>query len=215
VLPGGGVPLLRAIKALDGIKVENSDQQTGIEIVRKAIQMPARQIIDNSGADGVVIVGKLIENPSYSYGYNAQTDEYGDLIKLGIVDPTKVVAHRAPGRRIGRGFDRHHRGDDHRAPEEGNSGISAWRDGGNGLLKNPVCSVNSSVLITPTPIPLARAMVERLGWRDAQKKRWSKFDSEDYERGCRPELPDRLAASAGGRTDRRRHRVSISTARGK
>jgi chaperonin GroEL len=91
VLPGGGVPLLRAIAALNGIKVENSDQQTGVEIVRKAIQMPARQIIDNSGADGAVIVGKLIENPSYSYGYNAQTDEYGDLIKLGIVDPTKVV----------------------------------------------------------------------------------------------------------------------------
>ncbi|MBO0733736.1 MAG: chaperonin GroEL [Methylocapsa sp.] len=91
VLPGGGVPLLRAIKALDGIKVENSDQQTGIEIVRKAIQTPARQIIDNSGGDGAVIVGKLIENPSYSFGFNAQTGEYGDLMKLGIIDPTKVV----------------------------------------------------------------------------------------------------------------------------
>jgi chaperonin GroEL len=91
VLPGGSVPLLRAIQALDGIKVENSDQQTGIEIVRKAIQSPARQIIDNSGADGAVIVGKLIENPSYAYGYDAQTGEYGDLIRLGIIDPTKVV----------------------------------------------------------------------------------------------------------------------------
>ena len=91
VLPGGSVPLLRAIKALDGIKVENSDQKTGIDIVRKAIQTPARQIIDNSGADGAVIVGKLIENPSYAYGYDAQNDEYGDLIKLGIIDPTKVV----------------------------------------------------------------------------------------------------------------------------
>ncbi len=91
VLPGGGVPLLRAINALNGIKVENPDQQTGIDIVRKAIQTPARQIIDNSGADGAVIAGKLIENTSYSYGYNAQTGEYGDLIKLGIIDPTKVV----------------------------------------------------------------------------------------------------------------------------
>jgi chaperonin GroEL len=91
VLPGGSVPLLRAIKALDGIKVENSDQKTGIDIVRKAIQTPARQIIDNSGADGAIIVGKLIENPSYAYGYDAQTGEYGDLIKLGIIDPTKVV----------------------------------------------------------------------------------------------------------------------------
>src|SRR6202008_3339691 len=76
VLPGGSVPLLRAIKALDGIKVENSDQQTGVEIVRKAIQAPARQIIDNSGADGAVIVGKLIENPSYAHGYDAQNGEF-------------------------------------------------------------------------------------------------------------------------------------------
>jgi chaperonin GroEL len=91
VLPGGSVPLLRAIKSLDGIKVENPDQQTGIEIVRKAIQTPARQIIDNAGDDGAVIVGKLIENTSYAYGYNAQSGEYGDLMKLGIIDPTKVV----------------------------------------------------------------------------------------------------------------------------
>jgi len=91
VLPGGSVPLLRALKALDGIKVENPDQQTGVDIVRKAIQTPARQIIDNAGDDGAVIVGKLIENTSYAYGYNAQTGEYGDLMKLGIIDPTKVV----------------------------------------------------------------------------------------------------------------------------
>jgi chaperonin GroEL len=91
VLPGGGVALLRAIKALEGLKTQNPDQQTGIDIVRKAIQTPARQIIDNSGADGAVIVGKLIENSAYAYGYNAQTGEYGDLMKLGIIDPVKVV----------------------------------------------------------------------------------------------------------------------------
>jgi chaperonin GroEL len=91
VLPGGGVPLLRAIAALNGIKVANSDQQTGVEIVRKAIQMPARQIVDNAGGDGAVVVGKLIESNEYGYGYDAQTDEYGDLIQLGIIDPTKVV----------------------------------------------------------------------------------------------------------------------------
>src|ERR1700730_2743010 len=91
VLPGGGVPLLRAIKALENLKVENPDQKTGIDIVRKAIQTPARQIVDNSGDDGAVVVGKLIENASYAYGYNAQTGEYGDLVKLGIIDPTKVV----------------------------------------------------------------------------------------------------------------------------
>jgi chaperonin GroEL len=91
VLPGGGVALLRAIAALENLSVQNPDQKTGIDIVRKAIQTPARQIVDNSGADGAVVVGKLIENASYAYGYNAQTGEYGDLVKLGIIDPTKVV----------------------------------------------------------------------------------------------------------------------------
>jgi chaperonin GroEL len=91
VLPGGGVALLRSIKALENLKVENPDQKTGIDIVRKAIHAPAKQIVDNSGDDGAVVVGKLIENASYAYGFNAQTGEYGDLVKLGIIDPTKVV----------------------------------------------------------------------------------------------------------------------------
>jgi chaperonin GroEL len=91
VLPGGGVALLRSIKALENITVENPDQKTGVDIVRKAIQTPAKQIVDNSGGDGAVVVGKLIENASYAYGYNAQSGEYGDLVKLGIIDPTKVV----------------------------------------------------------------------------------------------------------------------------
>ncbi|WP_158811457.1 chaperonin GroEL [Beijerinckia sp. L45] len=91
VSPGGGVALLRAIKALDGLAVDHPDQKTGIDIVRKAIQTPARQIVDNSGADGAVVVGKLLENDSYSYGYNAQTGEYVDMVALGIIDPTKVV----------------------------------------------------------------------------------------------------------------------------
>ena len=91
VLPGGGVALLRAIKALENVKVENSDQKTGVDIVRKAIQTPARQIVDNSGGDGAMVVGKLLEAKDYAYGYDAQTGEYGDLVKLGIIDPTKVV----------------------------------------------------------------------------------------------------------------------------
>ena len=91
VSPGGGVALLRAIKALEGVKVANSDQQTGVEIVRKAIQAPARQIVDNAGADGAVVVGKLLESGDYAFGYDAQTSEYGDLVKKGIIDPTKVV----------------------------------------------------------------------------------------------------------------------------
>jgi chaperonin GroEL len=91
VSPGGGVALLRAIPALAQVKVQNSDQKTGVDIVRKAIQAPARQIVDNAGGDGAVVVGKLLEAKDYAFGYNAQTGEYGDLVKLGIIDPTKVV----------------------------------------------------------------------------------------------------------------------------
>jgi chaperonin GroEL len=91
VLPGGGVALLRAAKLLEGVKFDNSDQRTGVEIVRKAIQTPARQIIENAGLDGSVIVGKILDKSDYAFGYDCQTGEYGDLYKLGIIDPTKVV----------------------------------------------------------------------------------------------------------------------------
>ena len=91
ISPGGGVALLRSIKALENLKVENHDQKTGVDIVRKAIQAPARQIVDNAGADGAVVVGKLLEAKEYNFGYDAQTGEYVDLVKLGIIDPTKVV----------------------------------------------------------------------------------------------------------------------------
>jgi chaperonin GroEL len=92
ISPGGGVALLRAIPALDAIKVENPDQKTGVDIVRKAIQAPARQIVENAGADGAVVVGKLLEAKEYNYGYDAQTGEYGDLVKLGIIpaSPTEL-----------------------------------------------------------------------------------------------------------------------------
>jgi chaperonin GroEL len=91
VLPGGGVALLRSIACLSKLKTANEDQKTGLEIVRKALVTPARQIIDNAGDDAPVIVGKLLENASYSYGYNAQTGVFGDMMKMGIIDPTKVV----------------------------------------------------------------------------------------------------------------------------
>ena len=91
ILPGGGVPLLRAVRALQSVKVDNDDQKTGVDIVRKAIQWPARQIVENAGVDGSIVVGKILENSDYGFGYDAQKDEYGDLFKLGIVDPTKVV----------------------------------------------------------------------------------------------------------------------------
>ena len=91
ILPGGGVALLRALSSVKSIKTQNDDQKTGVEIVRKAITAPARQIVENAGDDGAVVVGKLLESKDYAYGYNAQTGEYGDLVKAGIIDPTKVV----------------------------------------------------------------------------------------------------------------------------
>jgi chaperonin GroEL len=91
ILPGGGVPLLRAAKALEALKPDNGDQRTGVEIVRRAIQWPARQIAANAGEDGSVVVGKLLEAKDYAHGWNAQTGEYGDIYKWGIIDPAKVV----------------------------------------------------------------------------------------------------------------------------
>ncbi|ANL39745.1 MULTISPECIES: chaperonin GroEL [Rhizobium] len=91
ILPGGGVALLRAVKALDTIKTANDDQRVGVDIVRRAIEAPVRQIAENAGAEGSIIVGKLREKNEFSYGWNAQTGEYGDLYAQGVIDPAKVV----------------------------------------------------------------------------------------------------------------------------
>src|SRR6516164_8249388 len=84
ILPGGGV-------ALKKVRTDNDDQKTGVEIVRKAISWPARQIAINAGEDGSIVVGKILEKDTYAYGYDAQAGEYGNLISKGIIDPTKVV----------------------------------------------------------------------------------------------------------------------------
>jgi chaperonin GroEL len=91
ILPGGGVALLRGIKALEKLKVHNDDQRTGIEIVKKALSWPVRQIATNAGEDGSIVVGKILEKETYAFGYDAQTGEYGNLVSKGIIDPTKVV----------------------------------------------------------------------------------------------------------------------------
>ncbi|SFB61825.1 chaperonin GroEL [Rhizobium sp. NFR07] len=91
ILPGGGVALLRAVKALDGLPTANDDQRVGIDIVRRAIEAPVRQIAENAGAEGSIIVGKLREKTDLSFGWNAQTGEYGDLYAQGVIDPAKVV----------------------------------------------------------------------------------------------------------------------------
>jgi chaperonin GroEL len=93
IVPGGGVTLLRASKVLEKIKVENEDQRVGISIVRKALSVPARIIANNAGEDGSVIVGKILDNNSYAFGYNAQSGQYGDMIAQGVIDPAKVVRH--------------------------------------------------------------------------------------------------------------------------
>ncbi len=91
IVPGGGVALLRAIKALDSVKGVNDDQKIGVNIVRRALQTPLRQIADNAGEDGAVVVGKILDKDEYSFGYNAATGEYGNLVKQGVIDPAKVV----------------------------------------------------------------------------------------------------------------------------
>ncbi|MFT4621003.1 MAG: chaperonin GroEL [Sulfitobacter sp.] len=91
IVVGGGVALIQAGKILDGLKGENSDQDVGIAIVRKALEAPLRQIAENSGVDGSVVVGKIRESDDLTFGFNAQTEEYGDMFKFGVIDPAKVV----------------------------------------------------------------------------------------------------------------------------
>jgi chaperonin GroEL len=89
--PGGGVALLRAVESLKRVKTTNEDQKHGVEIVKKAISWPARQIAVNAGEDGSVVIGKILEHDTYGYGFDAQSGEFGNLASKGIIDPTKVV----------------------------------------------------------------------------------------------------------------------------
>ncbi|MGE5260489.1 MAG: chaperonin GroEL [Actinomycetota bacterium] len=91
ILPGGGVALIRSQKVLDKLNTANDDQKVGVNIVRRALQAPARQIAENAGEDGAVVVGKIVDKDDYSFGFNAATGEYGNLVKQGVIDPAKVV----------------------------------------------------------------------------------------------------------------------------
>jgi chaperonin GroEL len=91
IVPGGGVALLRSKAAAQGLKNDNPDVQAGINIVLKALEAPIRQIATNSGVEGSIVVGRILDQSSQSYGFNAQTEEYGDMLQAGIVDPAKVV----------------------------------------------------------------------------------------------------------------------------
>jgi len=109
---GGGVPLARASLILSKLRADNDDQRFGIEIVRKAVQTPLRQIAENAGEDGAVISGKILDRDEYNRGFDAQTGEFKDLVKAGIVDPTS--ADGAAGRRFSRRSAGDHRGDGRR-----------------------------------------------------------------------------------------------------
>ncbi|MFU8777956.1 MAG: TCP-1/cpn60 chaperonin family protein, partial [Roseovarius sp.] len=91
IVVGGGVALIQAAKKLAGLEGVNSDQNAGIAIVRRALEAPLRQIAENAGVDGSVVAGKIRESDDPKFGYNAQTDEYGDMFKFGVIDPAKVV----------------------------------------------------------------------------------------------------------------------------
>ncbi|HEY3697219.1 chaperonin GroEL [Phenylobacterium sp.] len=91
IVPGGGVALLKASRVLDGFKGDNDDQEAGVAIVRRALQAPIRQIAENSGVEGSIVVSKVLENASPTFGFNAQTEEYVDLVQAGVIDPAKVV----------------------------------------------------------------------------------------------------------------------------
>ncbi|WP_430397045.1 chaperonin GroEL [Ferrovibrio sp.] len=91
IVPGGGTALLYATRAIEKVKVENSDQKHGVEIIRRALQAPVRQIAENAGVDGAVVAGKLLESKDTNWGFNAQSEEYTDLVKAGVIDPAKVV----------------------------------------------------------------------------------------------------------------------------
>ena len=91
IVVGGGVALVQGAKALDGVKGDNPDQDAGVTIVRRALEAPLRQIADNAGVDGSVVAGKIRESADLKFGFNAQTEEYGDMFKFGVIDPAKVV----------------------------------------------------------------------------------------------------------------------------
>jgi chaperonin GroEL len=91
IVPGGGVALVRCQSALDDLKIKNDDERTGMEIVRRALEEPLRQIVANSGEEGAIVVGKIRDSKDNNYGYNAQTDKFEDLVKAGVIDPTKVT----------------------------------------------------------------------------------------------------------------------------
>ena len=140
IVPGGGVALLRAKKAVEKLKSDNPDIQAGINIVLRALEAPIRQIVENAGVEGSIVVSKVMESSPNSYGFDAQTETYVDLVPAGHHRPDQGRADRTPGRGFGRWPARDHRGHGCRASEERGDAVDAgWRrwhgwHGRNGLL---------------------------------------------------------------------------------
>jgi chaperonin GroEL len=134
ILPGGGVALLRAFKGLRSFSPSNPDQKAGVDIIRRAIQVPARQIVQNAGEDGSLIVGKLLENDKYTWGFNAATGEYQDFLGAGVIDSAKVV-RTALQDAASSGSAHHHRGPGGGKAQEGNCRAgTGGRDGTTNVL---------------------------------------------------------------------------------
>ncbi len=148
IVPGGGVALLRALDALDSVKGANDDQKIGINIVRRALQAPLRQIAENAGEDGAVVVGKVLDKKDYSFGYNAATGQYGNLVKEGVIDPAKVVRTALQDAASVAGASDHHRGGRGRSTEEGRPDADAsGRHGrhGHDVVHRPLTDVERAV----------------------------------------------------------------------
>ena len=159
VSPGGGVALLRAIAVLDGVKVANPDQKTGVDIVRKAIQAPARQIVDNAGGDGAVVVGKLLEFEGIRLWLRRPDRRVRRSREARHHRPDQGRAHGVAGRGLDRRPDRHHGSDDYRTSEEGKPRDAAGRrHGRHGLLR--VANFADAKKLRPWGIPRAFSHVE-------------------------------------------------------
>jgi TCP-1/cpn60 chaperonin family len=161
ILRGGGVALLRAGKAIEKLRGKNEDQRHGIEIVKKAISWPARQIAMNAGEDGSVVVGKILEEDTYAYGYDAQKGEFGNLVSKGNHRSDQGCPRRAAGRFLNCGPLDHYRGNGGRTAKEGEPGNAGWWrhrwNGRNGLLIAPFILENNKAREFPGPFSCAAA----------------------------------------------------------
>ena len=127
---------MRAKAAIGKLSDGNEDVQSGINIVLRALEAPIRQIAENAGVEGSIVVGKVLENKSQTYGFDAQTEQYVDMLSAGILDPAKVVRVALAGCCVSRRPDDHHRGYGSGASEEGGAGDARRRYGRHGLLIN-------------------------------------------------------------------------------